>query len=248
MQRTALINARFNAAHPTNSLAEAGVLVHMIDGEEGHSASWRPCPHDCRGCRPSRCEIRDRMSCSLIGIGNSTFILSTDAKTSNHRNAPGLVINPELSALRCSYPNDGATKKSPHGCGSFCKVDKNIWDRPNPKVCSHQPLRPDQLTIMLRNYAWRVRTDLCHGGNGGTCYNEVVLDSGPWVDNLPHTIEAFFYADFEECAQPGSACRRSVQAAHQRFIETYPEVAASTPILRLRVNNFTYSPFELVDD
>ena len=55
-------------------------------------------------------------------------------------------------------------------------------------------------------------------------------------------------ADFEECAQPGSACRRSVQAAHQRFIETYPEVAASTPILRLRVNNFTYSPFELVDD
>ena len=77
VQRTALINARFNAAHPTNSLSEAGVLVHMIDGEEGHSASWRPCPHDCRGCRPSRCEIRDRMSCSLIGIGNSTFILST---------------------------------------------------------------------------------------------------------------------------------------------------------------------------
>ena len=203
------------------------------------------------------------------------FAAPADAKTSNHRNAPGLVINPELSALRCSYPNDGATKKSPHGCGSFCKVDKNIWDRPNPKVCSHQPLRPDQLTIMLRNYAWRVRTDLCHGGNGGTCYNEVVLDSGPWVDNLPHTIEAFFYvclarssnildlrnlplrprmhmlcwqADFEECGQPGSACRRSVQAAHQRFCETYPEVAASTPILRLRVNNFTYSPFELVDD
>ena len=58
---------------------------------------------------------------------------------------------------------------------------------------------------MLRNYAWRVRTDLCHGGNGGTCYNEVVLDSGPWVDNLPHTIEAFFYVCLARSSNPRRA-------------------------------------------
>ena len=60
-----------------------------------------------------------------------------------------------------------------------------------------QPFRPDDLNILLDEFA-----DTGEGYRGVAIakykgYNELVVQSASWVANLPESIEAFFYLDCE---------------------------------------------------
>ena len=68
-------------------------------------------------------------------------------------------------------------------------------------------------------------------------YNELVLDSVTWVDNLPGSIEAIFYP--KGC---GAKCISEARAQHTAFVAEYPEAAATTPLLELDVTDWT-TPF-----
>jgi hypothetical protein len=66
--------------------------------------------------------------------------------------------------------------------------------------------------------------------NGGFKYNEIVVDSEEWTNNLPSSIEAFFYAvNDTACQEP---CQRYTATAHRNFRSKYPN--HYVPLLQLQ--------------
>lgn len=78
------LNARFQMGHPSNSLAEAGVLIHLFDGDEERRTPWL-----------SRGDSQ-WWSSSIINIRAGNLF-------ADHS---GLVISPEHTRLHCSYPGE----------------------------------------------------------------------------------------------------------------------------------------------
>jgi hypothetical protein len=74
--------------------------------------------------------------------------------------------------------------------------------------------------------------------NGGFKYNEIVIDSEEWTNNLPHSIEAFFYpVNDTACQEP---CQRFAATAHRKFLQKYPDYYV--PLLQLDRTDMT-TPF-----
>lgn len=88
-------------------------------------------------------------------------------------------------------------------------------------------------------------------------YNEIVVDTQPWLTNLPDSVEAIFMVD---CGNAGSNLRYSAadgmgtaancaeaqaaaRAMHASFLRAYPQIeAASFPLLKLRPDQWN-APF-----
>ena len=103
----------------------------------------------------------------------------------------------------------------------------------------HEPWRPQQLALMLQDYAGRLQRGetyyLREDPLKQLQYNELILDSATWVAHLPRTIEAFFFPDTPECATPLTDCQSAVRGAHSRFRRQYG-AAVPVPLLRLRLD------------
>ena len=112
--------------------------------------------------------------------------------------------------------------------------------------CGHLAFPANRFHQMLTAYELRVKLDVRpgHGCNHCSQYNEIVLDGGAWVRNMPRTIEAFFFPDVKACDSKTSACQRHVRAAHARFKQHY---GVEVPLLRLSLDKVkgARSPFEL---
>ena len=74
-------------------------------------------------------------------------------------------------------------------------------------------------------------------------YNEIVVDTQSWIDNLPHSVEAIFSVECDKgavnlryggtAATCGEAHDNAV-AMHRQFVATYGLNAVEFPLLKLR--------------
>ena len=199
----ARLNARFRTGHPSNELAEAGVLVRNFDSKTVQGKPWLPCPADmANGCA----QRGDRFPGSLVNA-QLQYISSAE---------PGFVLNPSKMELLCSYHADGASDGKvceqlgvSRACIPGCwKAAGWHWgeakwcERPSPSArrgilwgCAW---RPDNLAGMMETHLEREA-----GGSHSGGYNEIIMDAQSWVANLPHTIEAVFFV------RPSDAARAS---------------------------------------
>ena len=195
------LNARFRQGAPSNELAAAGVLMRCAEGMAGrHTPAWEPCAADEFCYSPS-------LAASLVNtrmphLWSSTF--------------EGFVVAPAAVVMRCAFHGDGASSNrhcSPAGSGADstcvpgCRTPSAVagWCDPaaSPVPCSecedvHCAWSPEHLEEMMRAFQsklqlWAARGVECAKGGSkgrGRCHNEVVLDAQPWMENLPHTVEA----------------------------------------------------------
>ena len=86
-------------------------------------------------------------------------------------------------------------------------------------------------------------------------YNEIVVGSETWLENLPHSVDAFFIIDCNDedenlhyggtSANCGEAHERT-RSAHRAFLHEYKLDAARFPLLKLRPTNWK-APFASAD-
>ena len=100
---------RLNRAHqsgrPSKVLAEAGVLMRVLDGEENPSKPWENDPHS---------PVGDRASVSLVNQRHPDIYECLTCPKHSQK-MPGFVIasTPEVQKLiMCSYQRDGASVKN----------------------------------------------------------------------------------------------------------------------------------------
>jgi len=143
--------------------------VRTIDGLEDPVRPWVPCPEGV-GWLANCAKFRDRFPTSLLWPGHTEVYLGSDQG--------GFIIRPTHAQVRCMYHADGTTmSKGGNPCLESCAEPGAKWWR-----CSWPP------TALQR---------MMEAQNPAT-HNEVVLDSDAWVNNLPHTIEAFFAVQWAE--------------------------------------------------
>jgi hypothetical protein len=96
------LNRRFSSGRSSNSLAEAGVLVHMFDNLEDWSAGRGFAPCDSGWCKGL--EVADHWACSLIN-SKLTGLFSSNA---------GIVLASH-TRIECSYAHDAGSMSWPMG-------------------------------------------------------------------------------------------------------------------------------------
>ena len=239
----AKINKRFHADpysyswSSTGSLADAGVLIHVIDGweEVGYGADGKTL----RAWRSNK----DIMSCSLI---------FADQRPPGHEDTPiqvynrglegvqGLVFRPGSSMrIRCCTAKDsgsGHCRKDlcPHitleDARALIEAKRaasggHWWRLDDFARCSYAP--EDFGAYLYRDWAWMKEQHCCP-----TYYNEVVVDGLHWTEHLPDTIEAFFGT--------GDLARTQ----HRAFLREYGLSAQQVPLLAFDLSNWD-EPFSL---
>ena len=75
-------------------------------------------------------------------------------------------------------------------------------------------------------------------------YNEVVVDAEHSEQQLPGSIEAFFYPATDVCATTAT-CKQYVERMHAQFLDEYRVKAEDYPLLELHVEDWEH-PFQIV--
>ena len=214
------LNRRWAHGRPSKELAHAGVLARLFDPSEDPNEPWRPCrgPHV-----PSWCRVYgDRMPASLINAHTPSLYSKGDSHLA------GLIVNPFLASVLCSYSSDGSTMNKmcdPPGVTEACvpgcptgHLDAE-WcrrrDDETGSLCGWQPTQTDQ---MLMQQSER--------GQVSAPYNELVLDAGAWEDALPQTVSAVFYPVFAREDQ-----KQRARAVHLGFLRRYALTRYTLPLL-----------------
>lgn len=198
------INLRFLHGHPTNDIAEAGVIMRAFDGLENPWRPWEPCPQD----NPSLAmcaRFADRFPTSLVWPGH------TSVYTGNGDG--GLIIRPDAfkahsPPFKCAYHGDGTTmSKGNEPCPELCTSPGAKWWR-----CAWPP---NHLQRMME-------------AQKPEDHNEVVLDTSVWVASLPATIEAIYAVPY------GDDSHARARGVHRDYLERYGLSAKDVPLLMYR--------------
>ena len=128
------ISQRFLAGRPSSVLAEAGVLVHMMDELEDPESRW---------------DVRvgiDHMSASLIHPANCRL----------YHGSNGLVLAPD-ARLTCAWDHDSGTASGANlGCGQItgCVADDHPRTRDGSCKNSWAPSQLRQMLMAQRRYSY----------------------------------------------------------------------------------------------
>ena len=76
--------------------------------------------------------------------------------------------------------------------------------------------------------------------SGSHSYNELILDSTTWGENLPRSVAAVFYPVSGSC---GASCQNYARDVHCRMLDFYQLTASELPLLRLTPSGLE-APFE----
>ncbi len=163
-ERRRQIAWRFETGRPSNVLGEAGVLVHVQDGNEDPERPWLLCEHDM--C--SRGSV-DAWSTSLIS--RRVPWLFTDV------HGGGFIVAPDATIL-CAFPSDVGTLGSAQRLG-HCSA---LHDHGFVFTTLEAALQPQY------NGSWRQQWV------GAAQYNEVLVSASWWREHMPWALEAFLCA------------------------------------------------------
>lgn len=133
--------------------------------------------------------------------------------------------------IRCMFAMDAGTVGG-SGCPSSncqgCQLDGSCGN-----WCWYNAA---QLELLLKMYERRDEGGGC--GQARCDYNEIIVDYDVWTSHLPQTIRAVFFPAGE--AEAEALSRR----VHASFIQTFPQAAASTPLVSFNGENLA-APFRL---
>ena len=161
----------------------------------------------------------------------------------------GFVLRPDAfeasGGVLCAYPYDphsfnykcvppGLSETCVPGCCCGGSAGAPAWVKGviGDQSYFQDAYPPDDLGGMLR--------DFIHRADSNTRgYNEVILNSARWLDQLPYSIEAMFFPASENCARRPQ-CEARTRRAHSAFLQEYP--SSNLPLLRLNPTNWR-APF-----
>ena len=213
------LNARFRDATASNDIQTAGVLIRSWDALSAWGRPWLPCTKDEFCARYS-----DRFAVSLIYPGHNSVY-----------DKGGFVLRPGEIELNCAYASDGGSQGaccSPPGKTATCSPGCKRWCDPARGAknwgCAW---KPEQLREMI------LQQQVLQPAGGQ--YNEVILDSATWVQNLPHTIMAVYVFKGAEPSDVDNSRR-----VHMDFLRYYGITSEETPFVTFDLENPS-EPFEL---
>lgn len=103
----ARLNQRFALGRPSDTIEDAGLLVHQFDRTTGQGETpWVPLP-------PAT-----HVSCSVFNA-RTPHLYSPSAA--------GVVLSPRHARIRCLYATDGGTTGTPDGCGRRARCTPRKW-------------------------------------------------------------------------------------------------------------------------
>ena len=178
------LNARWLAGRAASDLASAGIVVHVVDGQEAPGKPWLP---------DASSPVGDHFAVSIVNAAHPDVYEGGQGPKSR---APGMVLasTPAMQQrISCAYNRDAGSNNKQcgvrggndwcrPGCTKYwCGEDGRKWN------CAY---RPSQLLEAMQ----RQDAELPHGHVPVYGYNEVVLDAWrtPWADAVPDAILAFF--------------------------------------------------------
>jgi len=235
---------RFASGSASNSLENAGVVIHSFDGTEGNSdgsEKWLP-------CLESWClKFSDRWSTSVINAHDSAP--TADGKINLFSQGGGFVLSPSVELL-CSYSHDGGTMtkwcsddgSAVDGCVPGCECP-NDQETPCTIWCDELgrdyncAFRPNQLDEMMNRYR-----------DTKSPYNELVIAAGSgWKSDLPSDLEAIFFVGDEDCANETKTCEEiegcaDTRDVHSTFLTRFGTTSNVSPLLCLNRGDFQ-NPF-----
>jgi len=229
--------AQFHLGRKNADPMQPGVFVRQFETYNAHDFEdmWVPCFGDYEWCMP----LKDRVSASIINTAIRGLFKGDNG---------GYVISASRNEMLCAWAVDAGSVnlvcqppgKSPD-CVPGCMVkaapsDKDSYrahawcesyglPAPGDTLC---PWGPSHVSEMVQQHEKnrKART--------GALYNEVILDGGHYLRNLPYSIEAFYYTSDETS--------NHVWRAHQAFLKAYSIPASRVPLLRLDLSRET-DPF-----
>jgi hypothetical protein len=184
-----------------------------------------------------------------------------------HGGAGGVVLNPNFTRVLCGYGTDGSTDYNknnhcPDGISAHCVPGCGV-SQDTPAWCDRA--HPWNSNGLLCGFGWGSNgvgpwrpADIC--GDGGMLdwfaregapfpshdefagYNEIIVESAPWAQHLPASVEAIFVIEGRHRGQGGNG----VRDIHRRFLQTYGLERAAHPLLMFRPSNWV-EPFVAVD-
>jgi hypothetical protein len=198
------INARFFNGRPSNDLGEAGVLIHMDDGQTEHGQPWVKAPghqpEPWKVCHLGWCKGADHISCSLINAHTPA----------TYGAGMGMLLSPRATKIACSYASDGGTQGVRQGSVGGCR------DR---KPCTSQVYwgcQFDDLELMMKVQR-RLKLDT---------YNEVIVAKGAWDSAVPELIEAVGWF--------GASGEKAAKDMRRRFLEHFGLTRKQVPLVHYR--------------
>lgn len=242
----ARLNARFQAGQPSGHLDAAGVLLHQWEYvQHRHGPLWEPCPATDPCAR-----MADRFSSVVINSATRNLFSTKQ---------PGFIINASAVRLLCAWAFDANSRERlcdlgqskrfkcipgcqskglngpPRWCSSGCQSNASglLTEPMSPCWCPWQATHLK--SALMQQRAWR---PMLSRRRPPLLSNELILEAGLWVRNLPSTIEAMFL--------PAEASAREVemlQRVRASFATTYHLLRV--PVFR--VNLSRGSPFELAN-
>lgn len=172
------INKIYEDGHPSNDLtgsSAAGLVIHMHDLTEkknflpGESAQWQG--------------PNGFWASSVINRKMPGFYMPPTG--GGPCDGSGVIVNPRTARVLCSSPNDFTSWTA--GCAGLCKLDDD--------KCTSKLYPPERLEAML-NVSSGLQSKPNVQQFGGK-YNEVLISSQDYRDQLPEAVAAVFFTSEE---------------------------------------------------
>jgi len=173
------------------------------------------------------------------------------------------VLSPRHNTLLCAHPGDvGSLGRNCNGGVAECVPGCTTWEDHSPGWCDETrgsagerlqwpfycAYPPSRLAESLE-----VRDNLAKGGkwyehkmwDDGKFYDEDIFASWTFVDELPQSVEAFFYTDGQGCgdASDGPKCQDYARNAHASFLRHFGISDTQVPLLKFDLFTRDGPPF-----
>ena len=215
------------------------MLVHSFDGRERPDKPWLSCTGTTRYCYALVHGLLDRIATSVIFANDGKPPQYWNQRIYNPQEG-GVVLNPDVNAMLCSYSQDSgsdmrrcyANPKCVPGCSEKGTDEGVNW-------CSASSMSgscawpPHLLRDMMQRTLPQYQT------NGGH-YNEIVVDARRFQEQLPMSIEAFWYD-----AQHSKDGGRTQRAQHAAFLRDFNLREIDVPLLKLEYSSDRQRLFSL---
>ena len=195
----------------------------MLDNTFDTERPWVLCDPDRVWCKGTKWHINDRLIASILAPANRNYYAGT----------LGLVLSPAFNTLLCSYVQDGGSDfrrcwpegtRNGAGCIPGCSGKGtnvgNHWCRPPPWRDPDCSWAPKDLHSALEQSYQPTRG-----------YNELVFDLEAYIEHLPRSVEAFFYAADPRDVRADQV--ELVRATHARFLDHFGASFDALPLLAM---------------